>query len=289
MYGKLFASLYQGTMRGKPHELLVWTNLIAHADADHCVDIHPRAIADEIGLTVEQVNAALLTLESPDPESRTPDEEGRRLRRLDDHRAWGWKLVNGEKYNALRNEAERREQNRLAQQKRRGKIGADSQQPSASVSNGQQPSAVSANTDTDTDTDTDRSKKGSKLPRKPFIAPSLDEFTEFCGGLVPPLPALETQKAWLHWTEANWCRRGGLHVKDWKLTMRKWHVNWQQGSYAPPQPFARNGLPQNEYARLMAEKAKIGGPVTGDDPETAKRKAAHEAIDKQISQLPRLP
>ena len=39
MYCKLFASLYQGTLRGKSHEILVFTNLLAHADAE--ADRHP--------------------------------------------------------------------------------------------------------------------------------------------------------------------------------------------------------------------------------------------------------
>ena len=70
MYCKLFASLYQGTLRGKSHEILVFTNMLAHADAEGCVDKHFRAIADEVGLSVDEVKEAVENLESPDPESR---------------------------------------------------------------------------------------------------------------------------------------------------------------------------------------------------------------------------
>ncbi len=121
MYGKLFASLYQGTLRGKSHAILVFTNLIAHQGLDFTVDKHWRAIADETGLTVDEVKAAIKELEAPDPESRSEDEEGRRIVPLDGHRAWGWRIVNGPKYRAYRNEEDRREQNRIAQDKWRKK------------------------------------------------------------------------------------------------------------------------------------------------------------------------
>jgi hypothetical protein len=117
MYAKLFTSIYQGTLRGDSHGLLVFTNLIAHADSAGHVDIHPRAIADEVGLTLEQVKEALLKLEAPDSESRSPELDGRRIVRLNDHRDWGWVVVNYIKYRAIRDEEDRREQNRLAQQR----------------------------------------------------------------------------------------------------------------------------------------------------------------------------
>lgn len=115
MYAKLFTSIYQGTLRGNSHGLLVFTNLLAHADMEGRVDIHPKAIAEEVGLSADEVKAALLVLESPDDESRSPEEQGRRITRLDEHRAWGWIVVNYVKYRAIRNEDDRREQNRRSQ------------------------------------------------------------------------------------------------------------------------------------------------------------------------------
>lgn len=117
MYAKLFASLYQGTLRGQPHEILVFTNLLAHTGRDGTVDKHFRAISEETGLTMDEVKAAILVLESPDPESRSPEEMGARIVRLDEHRVWGWRVVNHGKYRAIRSEDDRAEQNRLAQKR----------------------------------------------------------------------------------------------------------------------------------------------------------------------------
>jgi hypothetical protein len=115
VYAKIFSSLYKGTMRGQSHLLLVFTNLLANASSDGWVDMHPAAIADEVGLTTDEVKAALLKLEATDPDSRSPEEDGRRIVRLDEHRSWGWRIVNYVKYRQIRNEDDRREQNRLAQ------------------------------------------------------------------------------------------------------------------------------------------------------------------------------
>lgn len=129
MYCKLFASLYQGTLRGRSHEILVFTNLMAHASKDGVVDKHFRAIAEETGLGVDEVKAAILVLEAPDSESRSPEAQGARLQRLDEHRVWGWQIVNYAKYRAIRSEDDRAEQNRLAQARWRERN--KSKQPSA--------------------------------------------------------------------------------------------------------------------------------------------------------------
>ena len=121
MYAKLFKSMYDGTLRGKPYEILVFTNLLANADADGHADIHPRVIADATGLSLDNVMEALKTLESEDPDSRSPEMGGRRIVRLNDHRSWGWSIVNIAKYRAIKSDADRREQNRASQARFRSK------------------------------------------------------------------------------------------------------------------------------------------------------------------------
>lgn len=130
MYCKLFASLYQGTLRGRSNEILVFTNLLAHAGRDGTVDKHFRAIAEETGLTIDEVREAVTVLEAPDAESRSPDENGARIIRMDEHRVWGWRIVNYGKYRAIRSEEDRAEQNRLAQERWRNK-NKQSKPPSA--------------------------------------------------------------------------------------------------------------------------------------------------------------
>jgi len=108
--------------------------MLAHADSTGIVDIHPRAIAEEVGISVERVRAAIAELESEDHDSRSPEENGKRLVLLDKHRDWGWHIVNFLKYRSIRNEDERREQNRLAQERWRSKQSKQSKPESADVS-----------------------------------------------------------------------------------------------------------------------------------------------------------
>lgn len=160
MYAKLFTSIYQGTLRGNSHGLLVFTNLLAHADQHGIVDIHPRAIAEEIGLTQAQVRVALDVLEEPDEESRSPEHEGRRLIRMDEHRAWGWQIVNFLKYRAIRNEDDRREQNRLAQAKWREK-----NKPGSAESKPSKP--PSAHTEAEAEAEANNEKHAPHAPALP--------------------------------------------------------------------------------------------------------------------------
>lgn len=158
MYAKLFASLYQGTLRGCSDEILVFTNLLAHCGSDGVVDKHFRAISEETGLSIERVEAAIIVLESPDPESRSPAEEGRRIIKIDDHRSWGWRIVNHAKYRSIRSEEDRREQNRLAQQRWR-----DNKQNKPSVST-DKPNKPKQYTETEAYTDTE-DQKHTRSPR----------------------------------------------------------------------------------------------------------------------------
>ena len=96
------------------------------------VDKHWRAIAEETGLPRERVEQAILNLEAPDPESRSPEMDGCRIIKMDEHRAWGWKIVNYGKYRSIRDEDDRREQNRIAQEKFRNKNKAGNQEVSNS-------------------------------------------------------------------------------------------------------------------------------------------------------------
>jgi len=134
MFGKVFRSLWEGSLCGKPDDQLVFVFMLASADADGVVDVVPSIIAHQTGLELDRVQGAISRLMEADPESRTTDHEGRRLLAVGE-RSWGWKIVNYKKYRAMRDDRERREQNQKAQEKRRR------QPPSAGVSQGQPQSA----------------------------------------------------------------------------------------------------------------------------------------------------
>jgi hypothetical protein len=67
-----------------------------------------EAFARRTNVPLEIVRTAISRLERPDPRSRTPDEDGKRLVRLDEHREWGWHLVNHAKYRGMKSDGDRR-------------------------------------------------------------------------------------------------------------------------------------------------------------------------------------
>jgi len=136
MYAKVFTSMFDGSMRGHPDQQLVFINLLAHADQDGIVDRHWKAIVDETGLPEASVRKALGELESPDKDSRSRNDDGRRIRRIDPDRDWGWEIINYAKYDGIRNSAERREYMRnFMAEKRKQKVLADVSNVLAPVSN----------------------------------------------------------------------------------------------------------------------------------------------------------
>lgn len=102
MFAKVFASLWNGTMMGKPNEQLVFIYLLCNADRKGYVDIHPKVISLATGLPEPDVIRALAYLEAADFQSRTDEHQGRRIVRLNEHRDWGWHIVNYEKYRHMR-------------------------------------------------------------------------------------------------------------------------------------------------------------------------------------------
>ena len=121
MFAKVFASLWQGSMVGRSDMQLVFIYMLANCDAKGVFDQTPEVVAALTGIPIERVEVAIKQLESPDPRSRTATDDGRRLVLLDDHRDWGWRIVNYAEYRNSRDEEQRREQNREATRRWRDK------------------------------------------------------------------------------------------------------------------------------------------------------------------------
>ncbi|MCZ6504349.1 MAG: hypothetical protein O6945_17770 [Gammaproteobacteria bacterium] len=159
MYGKIFDSMYDSTLADDWRALITFQQMIVLCDADGTVDMTPHSIARRTGIPIEHIEAGLKILEAPDPYSRTPDQEGRRIERLDDHRPWGWSIINHAYYRALKDAGTKRENNRIRKQRQREREKAAGECHGKSVTNCDRcdSHAKSRHTDTDTDTDTNNS------------------------------------------------------------------------------------------------------------------------------------
>lgn len=123
MFGKHFASMYSGSMVGSGALVFalmgyVVANMKPDSEVGMQVEMNPDILGTVFGEPVKSVEAAIKKLCSPDPKSRSKEEDGRRLVQVGQY---DYRVVNGPKYAAIRDEEGRREYNRKAKQKERAK------------------------------------------------------------------------------------------------------------------------------------------------------------------------
>lgn len=121
MYAKVFVQIYDGTLctKGPWEALVTFQQFLVLADPEGNVDMTAEAISRRTTIPLQIIEKGIKALAKPDPESRTPTEEGRRLIPLSDGRNWGWKIVNYKYYRELKREEDRREYHRNYWHKRK--------------------------------------------------------------------------------------------------------------------------------------------------------------------------
>lgn len=118
-YVKLFQSILQSTIWQEPtHVRLVWITLLASSDLNGNVSASVPGLAHTARVELREVEEAIHKLLSPDPYSRTPDFEGRRIEPIDG----GWHILNYLKYKHIISAENEREANRIRQKRHRDKL-----------------------------------------------------------------------------------------------------------------------------------------------------------------------
>ena len=156
MYGKIFDQIYDGSLRLNWKALITFQQMIVLCDSHGIVDMTHEALHFRTGIPIEIIKEGVSELESPDKRSRSSKHGGRRIVRLDEHRDWGWKLVNHEYYRDLVSAEDRRDQAKLRKRRQREREKSKDVTPCHAMSR------KSRHTDTDTNTDTDKKKNTKK-------------------------------------------------------------------------------------------------------------------------------
>lgn len=131
-YTKLFPSIIHSTIwREANHVRLVWVTMLAMADRDGLVESSVPGLADAARVTIRETEDALSVLSSPDPYSRSPEDDGRRVREAPG--SGGWILVNYEKYREKADLADRRAKAAARQKRKRERDRAASERHAESV------------------------------------------------------------------------------------------------------------------------------------------------------------
>ena len=263
MYGKIFDTMYDGTLYGKWEAMVTFQQMIVLCDADGTIDMTPMAISARTGIPREIIDKGIEALEAPDPYTRTPGSDGRRILRLDDHRPWGWSIVNHSKYKGLRDAEEVRAQNRERKRKQREREGS---QMSRDVT---QCHTMSRHTDTDTDT----VKKGQKAP------PLTHRFEDFWT-VYPKKRKKKTAKE-------IWCRKKLSHKADTLIAdieNRKLRdQQWKDGYVPDPTTYLNQERWDDELA-----PAVITTPIKHRQPEVIteeQRQRDREKAERELAIL----
>lgn len=112
MYAKVFNQIFDSSIADDYRVRQFFVDLLVLADMNGVVDMTANAISGRTRMPIEIVKEFLTILQSPDPQSRTPVADGRRIVLLDEHRSWGWCIVNYSKFRAIASEEQRREKTR---------------------------------------------------------------------------------------------------------------------------------------------------------------------------------
>lgn len=108
MYAKIFESIYDGSLRKDWKALITFQQLLVLADEAGYVDKTPDAISARTTIPLDIIIHGLDQLSSPDPDSRSKEEEGRRIVLINPDRRWGWRIVNHKEYREIRTQSELR-------------------------------------------------------------------------------------------------------------------------------------------------------------------------------------
>lgn len=111
-YAKIFQQIFDSSIAGDWQVRHVFEDLLKLANSDGVVDMTHEAIARRTNTPLEIVARAIAELEKPDPYSRSTIESGARIKRLDDHRDWGWWVVNHAHYRGMTTDEQYREKTR---------------------------------------------------------------------------------------------------------------------------------------------------------------------------------
>lgn len=109
MFAKVFSQIFDSSIREDPAVRFTFMDFLILADVNGVVDMTQEAISARTNRPIEVIRETILQLQGPDPRSRTPDNEGRRIVLLDEHRDWGWLIVNYDRFRKTASAEQQRE------------------------------------------------------------------------------------------------------------------------------------------------------------------------------------
>lgn len=243
MWRRLYGDVFEGSMAGRKDALVLFMYLISRANDQGFVRRSGfRVVSACTGLTEEEYAAALLELESPDPNSRSKEQEGRRLLAEDD----GWLIVNFKHYQEIQKEEDRREANRRNVARFRAK--------QITVIKPMITSDYTALEEKRGEEKRGEEKDKDTVTRR-FRPPTLEEVRAYCqerkNNVFPD--------QWLDHYSSNGWRVGKNPMRDWKAAVRTWERMRLDGKAPPEQAPLKNDWALQKARRDREEWERENG------------------------------
>lgn len=112
MFVKIFSKIFDSSIAENWRARVTFMDLLILADRDGVVDMTLEAIARRTNTPIDFLREGIAALSEPDPKSRTESDDGRRIELIDEHRDWGWKILNYTLYRDLKSSEQMRAANR---------------------------------------------------------------------------------------------------------------------------------------------------------------------------------
>lgn len=284
MYGKLFASMYEGSLYGNWQALVTLQQMVILCDPHGTLDMTPQALAARTSIPLEIIHEGIRLLEQPDEYSRSSEDEGRRIVRIDATRPWGWRIVNYAYYRQLASaeEKRRKDRERIAE-KRQNATSRDMSQGVADVAHAE--AEAEGKVEADPPQKTSSSSEGEVGANAPAAATRKARATRIPEGWRPTaelaayaekeLPNVDVERLAEEFAD-YWRARAGEKARklDWDATWRTWvrrsadRYPTKRGMSLAPKPKREPTEAEVAEARRAAIEAnqrelarKIGGAV----------------------------
>jgi len=238
------------------HVVRVWLALLLLVDSDGILKISIPGLAKEARVPIDMCRSALNVLESPDPDSQSKEEEGRRIIRVGGDEPV-WFVVNYKHYRGIRDSDSRREYMKeyMKDYRRRQKrpTAIECKHPV----NTRKPPLAQGEVEGDGEVEGYKSTDvllmspngGTKKKSKRFTPPTTDQITEYMESADFKIDP----QGFIDFYESKGWMVGKNKMKDWKAAARravKWNDNeiLNQGS-------GRDDVPEfDEFGWSKAER-----------------------------------
>jgi regulator of protease activity HflC (stomatin/prohibitin superfamily) len=202
VYVKVFQKILDSSIAEDWYVRHVFEDFLKLADRDGVVDMTAEAFCRRTNAPELQiVRRSIEKLSAPDPTSRSATDDGRRIELLDDHRDWGWRILNYRKYRNLKTPQELREA--TAERVRRHREKKEKAKAEAEAEG----NAVTPDV--------------THVTRRAFTPPTIEEVSAY---VREKQLRIEPEKFIDHY-EANGWKRGKTPIVSWKAAARIWSRN----------------------------------------------------------------